>query len=139
VREVTDEVFAISPQAAARYLLDKIYSPFDQFDQEETWVLLLNSKNKITHEAMVYRGTVNTAYIRVAEIFKEAVRVNATGIILSHNHPSGAPNPSPEDIETTRRAKEAADILGIALEDHIIVGKDAWVSLREQGLVFDRF
>ena len=95
----------------------------------------MNSKNKITHEAMVYRGTATTAYIRVAEIFKEAVRVNATGIILSHNHPSGRPDPSPEDIETTRRAKEAADILGIALEDHIIVGKDAWVSLREQGLV----
>ena len=86
---------------------------------------------------MVYRGTVNTAYVRVAEFFKEAVRVNATGIILSHNHPSGKPDPSPEDIETTRRAKEAADILGIELEDHIIVGKDAWVSLKERGLGFD--
>jgi DNA repair protein RadC len=139
VREVKDEVFAISPQAAARYLLDKVYTPFELFDQEETWVLLLNAKNKITHEVMIYRGTVNTAYIRVAELFKEAIRVNATGIILSHNHPSGAPAPSPEDIAITKRAKEAADLLGIELEDHIIVGKDTWVSLREEGIVFSRF
>ena len=102
VREVKDEVFVISPQAAADYLLDKIYTPFDQFDQEETWVLLLNTKNKITHEAMVYRGTINAAYVRIAEIFKEAIRVNADGIIFSHCHPSGNPDPSPEDLRDNK-------------------------------------
>jgi hypothetical protein len=95
VREVQDEVRVSSPQDAAAYLQENVYSPFDQFDQEELWALLLDTKNRITHEAMIYRGTVNTVTIRPAELFKEAVRVNATAIILSHCHPSGASDVSP--------------------------------------------
>ena len=118
VREVKDEVFVISPQAAAGYLLDKVYTPFDQFDQEETWVLLLNTKNKITHEAMVYRGTVNTAVIRPLEIFKAAAQTNASAVILSHNHPSGDPSPSPEDVAVTRTLYQAGQLLGVDFLDH---------------------
>jgi DNA repair protein RadC len=138
VREVKENVQLTSPADAARYLLENIYTPFERFDQEEMWVLLLNTKNRVTHEVMVYRGTVNSAYIRAAEIFKEAVRVNAPGLILSHCHPSGDPSPSPEDVVMTREAKEAADVLAVSLEDHIIVGKDCWVSLRERRLGFDQ-
>lgn len=137
VREVKDEVFVISPQAAARYLLDKVYTPFDLFDQEETWVLLLNTKNKITHEAMVYRGTVNTAVIRPLEIFKAAAQANATAIVLSHNHPSGDPSPSPEDVAVTRTLYQAGQLLGVELLDHIVVGRDCWISLKDRGLGFD--
>lgn len=137
VREATSNVQVTSPKVAADYLQQNIFTPFEQFDQEEMWVLLLNTKNRITHEAMVYRGTLNSAVVRIAEIFKEAIRVNANGLILSHCHPSGDPTPSPEDVIITSQAKEAADLLSIAFEDHIIVGKDTWVSLREHGLGFD--
>lgn len=137
VREVKENVQITSPKAAAEYLQANIYTPFEQFDQEEMWVVLLNTKNIITHVAMVYRGTLNSAVVRVAEIFKEAVRVNASGLIMSHCHPSGDPIPSPEDVLITKQAVEAADILSISFEDHIIVGKEDWVSLREHGLGFE--
>jgi hypothetical protein len=89
VQEARADIQVGSPEQAAAYLQQHVYRPFDQFDQEELWVLLLNTKNWITHQVMVYRGTVNSALIRPVELFKEAVRVNATGLILSHCHPSG--------------------------------------------------
>lgn len=85
---------------------------------------------------MIYRGTVNAVSIRQAELLKEAVRVNSPSLILSHIHPSGDPTPSPEDVQVTRQVNEAAKLLGIDLVDHIIVGKDTWVSLKERGLGF---
>ena len=137
IRQVREEVEVISPQAAAKYLLEKVFTPFELFDQEETWVLLLNTKNKITHEAMVYRGTVNAVNIRPLEIFKPAAQTNATAIVLSHNHLSGDPTPSPEDVSVTRTIYEAGQILGVEVLDHIVVGKDRWVSLKELALGFD--
>lgn len=137
IRQVREEVEVISPQAAAQYLLEKVFTPFELFDQEETWVLLLNTKNRITHEAMVYRGTVNNVVIRPLEIFKPAAQTNATAIILSHNHPSGSPDPSPEDVAVTRSIVQAGQILGVEMLDHIVVGKDRWVSLKSMGLGFD--
>jgi RadC-like JAB domain len=138
VRAVQEEVIVRSPSDAARHLLDRVYTPFDDFDQEELWTLLLNTKNRITHEAMVYRGTVNTIYIRPAELFKAAVRVNAPALLLSHVHPSGSVEPSPEDIRLTADAYQAGQILGIDVLDHIIVGRDIWASLRERKLGFEK-
>ena len=132
VREVREAVVIDSPQTAAQYLLEKVFTPFEQFDQEEIHVLLLNNKNQITHVVMVYRGTVNQALIRSAELFKEAVRVNAVSIILAHNHPSGDPTPSPQDTQVSSVAHEVAKLLDITLLDHIIVGQDRWVSLKER-------
>ena len=117
VREVRERVQVTMPAVAARYLMDNIYTPFDKFDQEELWVLLLNNKNWITHEAMVYRGTINTMYVREAELLKEAVRINAPALILSHCHPSTDPNPSPEDVQVTARTYQAAGLLGLELLD----------------------
>jgi hypothetical protein len=134
VREAKERVFASSPAAAAEYLLAHVFYPFEQFDQEEAWVLLLNTKNEITHDAMVYRGTINTMNIRVAEVFKEAVKVNAHGLIFSHCHPSGDANPSPEDVQVTRTVSQAGQLLGVELVDHIVVGRGCWVSLKERGL-----
>ena len=136
VREVKESVQVIAPAIAGQYLLERVFTPFEQFDQEETWVLLLNTKNWITHEVMVYRGTVNAAIIRPAEIYKPAVRVNAPAIIMAHNHPSTDPTPSPEDIEVTRQLEQAGSQLGIELLDHIVVGLNRWVSLRDKGVGF---
>ena len=137
VREVDDRVCIQAPEVAATYLMENIFTPFDDFDQEELWALLLNSKNNITHEVLIYRGTVNTAIIRVGELFKEAVRINATCLLLAHCHPSGDPEPSPEDIRVTRQAIEAAELLDIELLDHLVIGREKWVSLKTRGLAFD--
>jgi len=107
VREVPDRVFIKSPGDAAQYLLEKIYTPFEDFDQEEMWVLLLNNKHRVTHEVMVYRGQVSTVHVREAELLKEAVRVNAPALVLSHCHPSGDPTPSPEDVHVTGLVNKA--------------------------------
>ena len=101
------------------------------------WVLLLNTKNRVTHEVMVYRGQVSTVLIREAELLKEAIRVNAPALILSHCHPSGDPTPSPEDVHVTSSVNKAASLLGITLMDHLVIGKDSWVSLKERGLGLD--
>lgn len=137
VREVKEEVLVESPLEVARYLVEKVFAPFELFDQEETWVLLLNTKHRITHEAMVYRGTVNSAIIRPVEIFKPAAQTNSMAIILSHNHPSGDPTPSPEDVAISRSLYQAGQLLGVELLDHIVVGRDCWVSLKERGLAFE--
>jgi DNA repair protein RadC len=94
-RVVREEVAVRTPSDAAYHLLKHVYTPFDALDQEEAWSLLLNTKNNITHETMIYRGTVNSIHIRLAEVFKEAVRFNAPSIVLSHVHPSGSVDPSP--------------------------------------------
>ena len=106
------------------------------YDQEELWACILNTKNRITHEAMIYRGTVNSINIRPAELFKEAVRINAPALVLSHIHPSGSVEPSPPDIQVTEQAVAAGKLLGIDVLDHIIIGKESWLSLKEKGWGF---
>lgn len=139
IRQVREEVVVRSPHDAALHLITRVFTPFEAFDQEELWVLLLNTQNRITHEAMVYRGTVNTVYIRQAELFKEAVRVNAPALLLSHCHPSGSPEPSHHDIRVTEEAVKAGRILGIDLLDHLIIGsQDSWISLKERGVGFGK-
>ena len=90
----------------------------------------------MTHEVLLYRGTVDMVPVRPAEVFKEAVRVNAAAILLAHNHPSGDPSPSPQDIELTETVVLAGKLLGVALLDHIVVGQQVWISLRERGMGF---
>jgi DNA repair protein RadC len=137
VRSVNEEVIVRTPADAATHLLTHVYTPFDQFDQEELWTLLLNTRNRITHEVMVYRGTLNTVHIRLGELFKEAVRTNAASLLLSHCHPSGEPTPSPQDIALTEQIMQVAALLEIPLLDHIVVGSQGrWVSLKQSGLGF---
>jgi DNA repair protein RadC len=81
-------------------------------------------------------GYLQSIWVREAELFKEAVRVNAPALIVSHVHPSGDPSPSPEDIQVTKQLVSAAKVLGIEFLDHLIIGKDTWVSLKERGLGF---
>ncbi len=136
VRRVREKVPVRNPSDVAYHLMTKVFSPFEAFDQEEMWSLLLDTKNNITHEVMVYRGTVNAIQIRIGELFKEAVRVNAPNIILSHIHPSGDPTASPEDIKVTEFCCQAGRLLDINLLDHIIIGQDRWVSMKERNLGF---
>lgn len=136
VREVKEPYMVCAPIDAASYLMNSIFTPFEQFKQEHLYVLLLNTKNRITHEVLVYKGTINTVIIRAAELYMEAVRANAPNIVLSHCHPSGDPTPSPEDVRVTELAYEAGKLLDIHLLDHIIVGDNCYTSMKEQGLGF---
>lgn len=105
-------------------------------EQEELRVLLLDTRNRVQHIETVYRGSVNSSQVRVAEIFKAAIRRNATNIIVVHNHPSGDPTPSPDDIAITRAILQAGELLDVKLLDHIIIGSGRFVSLKERGLGF---
>ncbi len=106
-------------------------------EQENLRVLLLDTKNRVLGSPTIYVGNVNCSIIRVAEIFREAVRLNATALILAHNHPSGDPTPSPEDVQVTRNIVEAGTMMGIEVLDHLVIGHQRFVSLKERGLGFD--
>jgi len=103
--------------------------------QEQLRVLLLDIKNRLIGAALVYQGGANAIVIRLADCFREAVRVGAAAVVLAHNHPSGDPTPSPEDVRVTREAAQVGDLLGIELLDHIVIssGPGNFVSLRERG------
>ena len=103
--------------------------------QEVFGVLILNTKNKIVAVHEISRGTLNSSLVCPREVFKPAVLHNAAAIICFHNHPSGDPEPSKADIKTTKRLIEAGEIMGIEIFDHIIVGDDGYVSLKERGVV----
>ena len=107
-------------------------------DQEELRVIALDTKSRILAFSTVYRGSVNSALIRVGEVFKDALRLNATSIIALHNHPSGDPNPSPEDCLLTRQLVEAGKLLDIDCVDHLVIGHGKFVSMREKGLGFSQ-
>ncbi|NJN96004.1 MAG: DNA repair protein RadC [Anaerolineales bacterium] len=108
-------------------------------EQEHLRTLLLDTKNRVLASPTVYVGNVNSSIIRISEVFREAVRENATAMIVAHNHPSGDPTPSPEDVSVTRSIVEAGSLLGIDVLDHLVIGHQRFVSLKERGLGFDRF
>lgn len=124
-----------SPTDVVWHLRQTIYKDFDALDQEHLWALLLNTKFYVTHHVLVYKGSLNTTVVRIGELFKDALRFNASAMILTHNHPSGDERPSPEDIHVTELACEASKLLGVSLIDHVIMGKKNYTSLKEQGIV----
>jgi DNA repair protein RadC len=118
------------------YLL--LGSEMSVLDQEQLHVLLLDTKNRVTRNVMVYRGSVNSAQVRVAEVFRDAIRVNSPSIILVHNHPSGDPEPSRADASVTAEVVRAGDLLGVDVVDHIVIGDGRFASLRREGVGFSR-
>ena len=122
-----------SPTDAANLLMLEMGS----LEQEHLRTVLLDTKNRVLASPTVYVGNVNSSIIRVSEVFREAVRQNATALIVAHNHPSGDPAPSPEDIQVTRSIVEAGLLLGVEVLDHLIIGHQRFVSLKERGLGFD--
>ena len=103
--------------------------------QEQLRVLLLNTRNEVMGQRVVYQGNVNSSIVRPAEVLRAAVIDSAPSIIISHNHPSGDPTPSPEDVKITRELVEGGRLLGIDLMDHIVIAGDRYVSLKERKLM----
>ena len=137
VTKVEENLVVRTPSDAGYFLLREVFNPFEAFEQEELYVLMLNMKNRVTHVAMIYRGTVNSIFVREAEVLRPAVRLNATSILIAHNHPSGLPEPSPEDVRFSEALFHAGRLLKIELLDHLIIGDGSWVSLRERRLGFE--
>ncbi|MBX3059345.1 MAG: DNA repair protein RadC [Anaerolineae bacterium] len=106
-------------------------------EQEEFCVVLLNTRNQVMAVKTLYTGSLNSSVIRVAEVFRHAIEAPAAAIIIAHNHPSGDPSPSPEDIRVTRQIVQVGKQLDIEVLDHVIVGDGRYVSLKERGLGFD--
>ena len=103
--------------------------------QEQLRVLLLDTKNHVIGQRVVYQGNVSSAIVRAAEVFRHAVVEAVPSIAIAHNHPSGVADPSPEDVAITRKLKQAADLLDIELVDHVVIGRGRFVSLKEKGLM----
>jgi len=122
-----------TPNDAAALLMPDM----KMLEQEHLVVILLNSRNEILSYPTLYVGSLNTSVIRVSELFRLAIRANAAAIIIAHNHPTGDPSPSPEDIQVTRQCVKAGKLLDIDVLDHVIIGDGRFVSLKERGLGFD--
>jgi DNA repair protein RadC len=115
-----------------------LHSEMASLEREHLRVVLLNSKNHVLAVREIYRGTLTSSSVRVAELFREAIRENCASLIIVHNHPSGDPTPSPEDVRVTAEAVKAGQLLDIEVLDHIIIGngRDRYISLKERGLGF---
>lgn len=105
-------------------------------EQEHLRVVLLDIRNRVLEIVDVYHGSVNSSQVRVGEVFKAAVRRNAPALIVIHNHPSGDPTPSPDDVAITRAMVQAGKLLDVDVLDHLVIGHGRWVSLKERGLGF---
>lgn len=121
-----------------RDVADRLMAQMAHLEREELRVLLLNAKNVVLRQSTVYQGNVSAALVRIAELFRDAVRGHAAGLILVHNHPSGDPEPSPDDLHLTAEAIAAGRLLDIPLLDHVVIARDSYVSLRDRGVAFVR-
>jgi DNA repair protein RadC len=121
-----------------RDVADRLVLQMGRLEREELRVVILNTKNVVLRVSTAYQGNVSASLVRVGELFRDAVRLDAAGVILVHNHPSGDPTPSPDDLHLTAEALAAGRLLDIDLLDHLVIGHDAFVSLRDRGLSFDR-
>lgn len=135
-REIKNEVEIKSGLESPSAVFDLVGYEMSNLTQEELWVLLLDNRNKLIKIHKLYRGTLNSSNVRVAEVFREAAVANAANIIVVHNHPSGDPSPSPEDIHLTRALVQAGKLMDIEVLDHIVVGNKRYASLKEKGLGF---
>jgi DNA repair protein RadC len=121
-----------SPADAANLLMPEM----ELLEQEHLRTVLLDTRHRVLASPTVYIGNVNTSVIRVGELFREAVRLNCTALIAVHNHPSGDPTPSPEDVRVTKQIVEAGKLLDIEVLDHLVIGRQRYVSLKERGQGF---
>lgn len=120
---------------SASDVADLFEDSFLRDTQECVRLVSLNTKNFVISTKEIFRGSLNTSIVHPREIFKEAISVSAASIILCHNHPSGDPTPSLEDINITKRIKSCSDIIGIELLDHVILGRNKFISLKEKGII----
>jgi len=118
-----------SPEDGADYVMEEMR----YLKQEHFVVLFLNTKNQIIHQQTIFIGSLNASIVHPREVYREAVKRSAASIIVAHNHPSGDPAPSQEDIQVTKRLVNSGKIIGIELLDHLIIGDRKFVSLKEKG------
>ena len=116
---------------------DLIRYEMSGLEQEELWVILLDTRNRVLRIVPVYRGSLNSSQVRVGELFKAAIRQTAAAVIVAHNHPSGDPAPSPDDVAVTRAIVQAGKLLDIEVLDHLVIGNGRYASLKERGLGFN--
>ena len=107
-------------------------------ESEALIVICMSAKNQVIGTEVVYKGNVSQSLVRVGEVFRMAVRINAAGIVLAHNHPSGDPTPSPDDLHLTAECIAAGRLLDIDVLDHLVIGETEFRSLRDMGIAFDR-
>jgi len=131
LKAIKNDIKITSPKELADLLMGEM----NDLTQEVLKVILLNTKNVIIGTKDVFKGSLNTSVVHPREIFKQAINKNSASIIICHNHPSGDPTPSKEDVNITLRIKECGNIIGIQLIDHIIIGNNKFVSLKERGLI----
>jgi DNA repair protein RadC len=129
----TERPRVTTPADAANLLM----SEMTFLEQEHLRVVLLDTRNRVLGTPTIYIGSLNTSVIRIGELFRQAIRENAAALIVAHNHPSGDPSPSPEDINVTKQLVKAGKLLDIEILDHIVIGRQKFVSLKERGLGFD--
>ena len=128
----TERAIVQSPQDVANLLQGEMAF----LEQEHMRVVLLNTRNRVLSVHEVYKGNANSAVVRPGEVLREAVRVNALAVILVHNHPSGDPAPSEEDVQITRQIIDAGKLLDIEVLDHVVLAQRGFVSLKERKLAF---
>jgi len=121
-----------SPADAASLLMMEM----SLLQQEHLRLLLLDTKNRVLGMPTVYIGSLNKSVLRVGEVFREAIRQNCAALIVVHNHPSGDPTPSPEDVAVTERIVNAGKLLDVEVLDHLVIGRQRYVSMKERGLGF---
>jgi DNA repair protein RadC len=120
-----------SPQDVAHIVMEEMR----YLDREHFRVISLSTKNHVLGISSISIGSLNSSLVHPRECFKEAIRRNSNAIILLHNHPSGDPTPSKEDIDVTRRLMDGGKILGIEVLDHVIIGDNRYISLKERGIL----
>jgi DNA repair protein RadC len=126
-RMMPKEKFVISsPQDVA----DQVQYQMARLEQEELWVILLDSRNQYLRIDELYRGSLNASNVRPAEIFRSGIRQNAASLIVVHNHPSGDPSPSAEDVHLTKILIDAGKMLGMPILDHVVVGEKGFISIK---------
>lgn len=126
-----DKIRIKTPQCVADLLMERMR----YYTQEHFIGLYLNTKNVVIHEQLIFKGSLNASIVHPREVFKEAVKRSAANIIVAHNHPSGDPTPSVEDIEATKRLMNCGTMFGIELLDHIIIGDGTFISIKEKGIL----
>ncbi|TFB24936.1 JAB domain-containing protein [Filobacillus milosensis] len=127
--KVGDRFTIRSPEDGANFLMEEMRD----LKQEHFVALYLDTKNQVIHRQTIFIGSLNSSIVHPREVFKEAIKRSAASVICAHNHPSGDPAPSNEDIHVTKRLSESGKVIGIELLDHLVIGDQKFISLKEKG------
>ncbi len=119
----------------SRDIFDHFHERLREKKQEIFFIILLDNKNRIIKELTISAGSLTSSIVHPREVFNPAIKESAVSVIFVHNHPSGDPEPSKEDIQMTRRLLEVGDVVGIKVLDHIIIGNECFVSLKDKGII----